>query len=59
MKDHGVSGPLFHLRDRVGDEVQASDLVTVSEQRLKRQGRDIVEGVEGELGIGTDKGVRV
>lgn len=56
VEDHGAGGPLFHLGDRVGYEVQAGYFVVVREQWLQGQWRHIVESIEG--GIGIDVGIR-
>lgn len=59
MKDHGVSSPLFHLRNGVGNEIQASDFVVVGEQGLQGKRRNIIERVERSRDIGASVGVRV
>jgi hypothetical protein len=59
MKDHGVSSPLFHLRYRVGNEIQAGDFVIVGEQRFQGQRRNIIERVERSRGVGASIGVRI
>jgi hypothetical protein len=52
MGDEGAGGLLAHLGDRVGDEVQAGDLVVVALEGLEIQRWNVVHGDERLLGEG-------